>query len=81
MKAIVVSSVGPAEVLQPSEVPDPVPGAGELLVEARRRPASTSWTCASAGGPPPATGSVRSRHRRKRHRCRGRAGHLGLLTR
>ena len=33
MKAIVVSSVGPAEVLQPSEVPDPVAGAGELVVE------------------------------------------------
>ncbi|MEV6654181.1 quinone oxidoreductase [Streptomyces sp. NPDC051219] len=32
MKAIVVSSLGPAEVLKPAELPDPAPGAGELLV-------------------------------------------------
>jgi NADPH2:quinone reductase len=40
MKAILVSSFGPPEVLRPTELPDPAPGPGEVALDV---------TCAAVG--------------------------------
>jgi NADPH2:quinone reductase len=52
MRAIVVSEFGPPEVLVPSEVPDPVPGDGEVLVEVELANVTFVETQIRAGRPP-----------------------------